>query len=88
MRILKRIFSDRQGEALYPYLEAQHQHMAGATYIVSKDDLDSGKYKWEEVIGPPAVSVTTEDIFEDIDSDVVIIKIDVEGHECKAIEFL
>ena len=57
--------------------------MAGATYLVTKEDLDSGKYKWEEVIGPPAVSVTTEDIFDSIDSDVVIIKIDVEGHECK-----
>jgi len=86
VKILYNSISDRQGEALYPYLEAQHQHMAGATYIVSKDDLDSGKYKWEEVIGPPAVSVTTEDIFEDIDSDVVIIKIDVEGHECKALQ--
>ena len=57
--------------------------MAGATYLVTKEDLDSGKYKWEEVIGPQAVSVTTEDIFDSIDSDVVIIKIDVEGHECK-----
>jgi hypothetical protein len=75
--------SDHQGELLYPYLEAQHHHMAGATYLVTKEDLDSGKYKWEEVIGPPAVSVTSEDIFDSIDSDVVIIKIDVEGHECK-----
>ena len=57
--------------------------MAGATYLVTKESLDSGEYKWEEVIGPPAVSVTTQDIFDSITSDVVIIKIDVEGHECK-----
>ena len=83
VKILYNSISDKQGEQLYPYLEAQHQHMAGATYLVTKEDLDSGKYKWEEVIGPPAVSVTTKDIFDQIDSDVVIIKIDVEGHECK-----
>ena len=77
------MISDQPGELLYPYLEAQHHHMAGATYLVTKEALDSGKYKWEEVIGPPAVSVTTKDIFDEIKSDVVIIKIDVEGHECK-----
>ena len=76
------------GELLYPYLEGQHRHMAGATYLVTKEDLDSGKYKWEEVIGPPAVSVTTQNIFEHIESDTVIIKIDVEGHECKVNQML
>jgi len=86
VKILYNSISDKPGEQLYPYLEAQHQHMAGATYLVTKEDLDSGKYKWEEVIGPPAVSVTTKDIFDQIDSDVVIIKIDVEGHECKALQ--
>ena len=30
------------------------------------------------------MSITTKDIFDTIKSDVVIIKIDVEGHECKA----
>jgi hypothetical protein len=60
--------------------------MAGATYLVTKEDLDSGKYLWEEVIGAPAVSITTQDIFNDMKSDVVIIKIDVEGHECKALQ--
>ena len=29
------------------------------------------------------MSITTKDIFDTIKSDVVIIKIDVEGHECK-----
>ena len=65
--------------------KAQHQHMAGATYLVSKESLDAGKYKWEEVIGPPAVSTTTREIFESIEADTVVIKIDVEGHECKAL---
>jgi len=86
IKILYNSISDQPGELLYPYLEAQHHHMAGATYLVTKESLDSGQYKWEEVIGPPAVSVTTKDIFEDIKSDVVIIKIDVEGHECKALQ--
>ena len=83
VKILYNSISDKEGEKLYPYLETQHQHMAGATYLVSKDQLDSGKYKWEEVIGPPAVSVTTRDIFEDIEASTIVIKIDVEGHECK-----
>ena len=43
--------------------------MAGATYLVTKEALDSSKYKWEEVIGPPAVSVTTQNIFDSIKSD-------------------
>ena len=59
--------------------------MAGATYLVSKESLDAGKYKWEEVIGPPAVSTTTREIFDSIQADTVVIKIDVEGHECKAL---
>ena len=57
--------------------------MAGATFLVTKEDLDSGKYMWKEVIGAPVVSVTTKDIFDIIGSEVVIIKIDVEGYECK-----
>ena len=65
--------------------QAQHQHMAGATYLVSKESLDAGQYKWDEVIGPPAVSTTTREIFESIQADTVVIKIDVEGHECKAL---
>ena len=65
--------------------QAQYQHMAGATYLVSKDSLDSGKHNWSDVIGPPAVSITTKDIFETISTDTVIIKIDVEGHECKVL---
>ena len=83
VKILYNSISDKEGEKLYPYLETQHHHMAGATYLVSKDQLDSGKYKWEEVIGPPAVSVTTRDIFDDIKTGTIVIKIDVEGHECK-----
>ena len=85
VKILYNSISDKKGEKLYPYLESQHQHMAGATYLVSKDQLDSGKYKWEEVIGPPAVSVTTRDIFDDIKTGTIVIKIDVEGHECKVL---
>ena len=83
IKILYNSISDKQGEELYPYLETQHLHMAGATYLVTRDQLDSGKYKWEEVIGPPAVSITTRDIFEEIKAKTIVIKIDVEGHECK-----
>ena len=88
VKILYNSISDKEGEKLYPYLETQHRHMAGATYLVSKDQLDSGKYKWEEVIGPPAVSVTTRDIFDDIKASTIVIKIDVEGHECKVLVLL
>jgi hypothetical protein len=82
MKILYNSISDQQSKLLYLYLEAGHQQMAGATYLVTKEDLDSGKYLWEEVIGAPAVSITTMDIFKEIKSDV---KIDVEGRECKAL---
>ena len=30
VRILYNSISDKEGEKLYPYLETQHQHMAGA----------------------------------------------------------
>ena len=67
VKILYNSISDQQGEELYPYLEAQHSHMAGATYLVTREQLDTANYKWEEVIGPPAVSVTTRDIFQQIE---------------------
>ena len=59
--------------------------MAGATYLVTKEALDSRVYSWDQVIGPPAVSTTTAEIFREIAADTIIIKIDVEGHECKAL---
>ena len=57
--------------------------MAGATYIVSREDLESGRRDWSEVVGPPAQSVTSREIFDNIFTDTIIIKIDVEGNECK-----
>ena len=57
--------------------------MAGATYIVSREDLESGRRDWGEVVGPPAQSVTSREIFDNIFTDTIIIKIDVEGNECK-----
>ena len=86
VKILYNSISDKEGEELYPYLEAQHSHMAGATYLVTREQLDTANYKWEEVIGPPAVSVTTRDIFQQIEAKTIVIKIDVEGHECKVRE--
>ena len=65
--------------------QAQYRTLGwdGATYLVTKASLDAGQHQWSEVVGPPAVSVTTRQIFDTISADTVIIKIDVEGHECK-----
>ena len=57
VKILYNSISDKEGEKLYPYLETQHQHMAGATYLVSKDQLDSGKY--QQSPSPPGTYLTT-----------------------------
>ena len=35
---------------------------------------------------PPLKSIKLEDIFDHIASDIVILKIDVEGYECKALQ--
>ena len=32
---------------------------------------------------PPVQSVRVEDILEAIDADIIIMKIDIEGYECK-----
>ena len=32
---------------------------------------------------PPVKSIRVEDIFKAIDSDVIVMKIDIEGYECK-----
>ena len=56
--------------------------------MASSDDAivstSGGKYSWENVVAPPAVSVTTREIFDTIKADTVVIKIDIEGYECKA----
>ena len=45
VRILYNAVSDKSGQLLYPYLEEKYRERgwAGATYLVSKEDLDSGK---------------------------------------------
>ena len=58
---------------------------AGATNLDTREDLDSGKYKWENIVAPPAVSTITEAIFDVIESDEIVIKMDVEGHECSVV---
>ena len=56
--------------------------------MASSDDAivstSGGKYSWENVVAPPAVSGTTREIFDTIKADTVVIKIDIEGYECKA----
>ena len=37
----------------------------------------------EFTLQPPVQSVRVEDILEAIDADIIIMKIDIEGYECK-----
>ena len=32
---------------------------------------------------PPVKSIRVEDIFKAVDSDIIVMKIDIEGYECK-----
>ena len=34
---------------------------------------------------PPVKSIRVEDVFEAIEADIIIMKIDIEGYECKVI---
>ena len=64
------------------------RHEIGAFTMIVIYSRTSGKPSFQaldQVIGPPAVSTTTAEIFREIAADTVIIKIDVEGHECKAL---
>lgn len=87
IRLVYNSVNDEAGIELYPYLEQTHRdrNMAGATYLVTKEDLDSGKKDWNMVVAPKVISVTTEMLLADIQADTVIIKIDIEGYECKAL---
>ena len=35
------------------------------------------------VLQPPVKSIRVEDIFKAIESDIIVMKIDIEGYECK-----
>ena len=37
------------------------------------------------VLQPPVKSIRVEDVFEAIEADIIIMKIDIEGYECKVI---
>jgi len=79
--------NDRAGIELYPYLSQGYRDakQAGATYLTSKESLDSGEKDWNLVIAPAVKSITTEMLLADIEEETVILKIDVEGYECKAL---
>ena len=36
-----------------------------------------------EFLQPPVKSIRVEDIFKAIESDIIVMKIDIEGYECK-----
>ena len=55
---------------------------AGATRLLTKEQLDSGEFDSEKVSAPPVNSVTTVDIFKTVRSEVVVLKVDIEGFEC------
>ena len=36
-----------------------------------------------DFLQPPVKSIRVEDVFEAIEADIIIMKIDIEGYECK-----
>ena len=75
-------------EKLYPYVhflkESASTHLLPAEKLI---DVFSGKVpalsKDGFVSAPPVGSITTEDSLRRLNTDQVILKIDVEGAECK-----
>jgi len=87
IKIVYNSINDKEGIELYPYLEQEHRDIkqAGRTYLVSKDMLDSKEKDWNLIVAPAVTSVTTRMILKEIEAPTVIIKIDIEGYECKAL---
>ena len=85
VKIFLNAVSDKGGETVYPYLESNKKHMLETAYVVHKEDLDSGKYLWSTVIGPPVTTVTVREILEQVETRTVILKIDLQGDECKVL---
>ncbi|XP_023339522.1 uncharacterized protein LOC111709836 [Eurytemora carolleeae] len=67
-------------EPLYPWFREPTNQ--GRIFFVNKESAD--KLPVEE-IGSPVHPVNLEDILETITTEILIIKIDIEGHECKAL---
>jgi len=87
IRLVYNSVNDQAGIELYPYLSQEYRkaQQAAATYLTTKESLDSGEKDWKLVVAPKVVSVTTEMLLADIKEDTVILKIDIEGYECKAL---
>ena len=67
-------------ETLYPYTGDPTN--AGATRLLTKEQVDSDMFDARRVSAPPVNSVTTVDIFKTVRSEVVVLKVDIEGFEC------
>jgi len=68
-------------ETLYPVLDDPTNE--GGTRLMSLQELKKQNLK---ASGPPLQSVTLMDILKSIPDDTIIIKIDIEGYECKALQ--
>jgi len=68
-------------ETLYPYTHNKKNEMA--TTMFTKEQIDEMNVVTEI---PPLMSIRLEDIVNYIDSDIIILKIDIEGYECKALQ--
>ena len=77
------VFISNHHETLYPMtLNEKNQ---GGTNLLTKDQMESGNYDKSKISAPPVDTVTTLEILKWINTKQIIMKIDIEGFECKVI---
>ena len=92
------MLSDEYG-TLYPFTPSKENE--GNTVMLSKEEINAMNLTTEIVsysnhrlilneivmyFQPPLKSIKLEDIINYINSEIIILKIDVEGYECKALQ--
>ena len=75
-------FSDHH-ETLYPM--TLNEKNEGGTNLLTKNLMENGNYDKSKISAPPVDTVTTLEILKWINTKQIIMKIDIEGFECKVI---
>merc|ERR1719270_2389537 len=70
-------------EPLYPVNPKDYHTNPGTLEFLRKEDI--GK---QEVLGPPTSSITMKNLLEAIPPATLIVKMDIQGHECHALRSL
>jgi len=71
--------------SLYPWNQNNPTNEGGLVWLSEEDKLGFGKDIPAEQLGAPTQSVTFKELLDIIEEDTIIIKLDVEGAECKVL---